>query len=796
MFFQLMIIAVTRGYFMEHYCSFDKINGKSYIVVSNESVIEVSESFARMTEYSADDFLHKNIKEFLEILRIGPNFDIESIDGDKDYFIFTKTLDVRFVKIGMTGNGLEKIYVFSEEPNSRPDVKFSAIEALCSHNKFGVAVYNTPDITLLKANQTYLNFLDKPFNNRENSIGKKIYEIISGWVGSSSEDIWRNVLSTQKPFYSDEYMFEFDRGITYWEASLTPVFENGILKYCIEITTDITEKVLNRKKIEEQAKVIEQQKRELEIILDNMTDGVVVADKDGRLLKLNTEGKRLLYQIETTSVLGETFKTTRYLDSEFKDIPYENMPLPRSLNGEKVKNSRIIIRRPDKELIADVDASPIYDTDGNIVMTVGIFRDVTEQVQKDATIRKQKELLESIVDNSPDNLSVIDSVGKYLFFKNHLVQDIGVEFDSIDDFYAAAKFCDSSGNEFAQDRQVGYRVLNGETVKNEIITIKGEEQEYYVLSNAKPIYDSDGKFLYGISYTRNVTEHIKSQQALQETQEKLLKSEREKNEALQRSMMMKDEFLSLISHEFKTPINVINMAIQTLNVVYKDQMTDKVKSYIGTIKQNANRQLRLVNNLLDITRANAGRIKVHKSNLDIVFLTKAITESVYEFASKKKVQMTFVSKLAKKVIGVDDEKYERILLNLLSNAIKFTPEGGSIVVSLHSLKGKICVEVTDSGIGIPSEKIDIIFERFGQVDSSLSRQAEGTGIGLSLVKKFVEALGGVISVKSKVGKGTTFKVLLLDQTVIEESNEKPMFNLMDDNRLIQTMDVEFSDIYL
>jgi signal transduction histidine kinase len=104
--------------------------------------------------------------------------------------------------------------------------------------------------------------------------------------------------------------------------------------------------------------------------------------------------------------------------------------------------------------------------------------------------------------------------------------------------------------------------------------------------------------------------------------------------------------------------------------------------------------------------------------------------------------------------------------------------------------------VKDSGIGIPPDKIDVIFEKFGQVDSSLSRQAEGTGIGLSLVKKFVEALGGNISVKSKVGKGTVFTILLPDEKAAEEQDDKPASDLMMDSRLINTARIEFSDIYL
>lgn len=158
------------------------------------------------------------------------------------------------------------------------------------------------------------------------------------------------------------------------------------------------------------------------------------------------------------------------------------------------------------------------------------------------------------------------------------------------------------------------------------------------------------------------------------------------------------------------------------------------------IRLNSFRQLRLVNNILDITRANAGRIKVNKSNIDIIFMTKAIVDSVYTYASQKSIDIIFSSSVKQKIVGIDDEKYERILLNLLSNAIKFTPEGKSISVKILSRRDGICIEVKDKGIGIPQEKADIIFERFGQVDSSLSRQAEGTGIGYLWLRNLLKQL--------------------------------------------------------
>jgi signal transduction histidine kinase len=172
-----------------------------------------------------------------------------------------------------------------------------------------------------------------------------------------------------------------------------------------------------------------------------------------------------------------------------------------------------------------------------------------------------------------------------------------------------------------------------------------------------------------------------------------------------------------------------------------NELSSKAKRYIDTIRQNSLRQLRLVSNLLDITRGTADQIRLHKKSVDIVLLTRLITDSVKIYAAQKNLQITFVSDFDKKLIFIDDEKYERIVLNLLSNAIKFTPKGKSIQVRLYKEKDYINLEVKDEGVGIPKEKIGLIFERFGQVDNSLSRQAEGTGMGLYLVKMFVEQNG-------------------------------------------------------
>ena len=252
----------------------------------------------------------------------------------------------------------------------------------------------------------------------------------------------------------------------------------------------------------------------------------------------------------------------------------------------------------------------------------------------------------------------------------------------------------------------------------------------------------------------------------------------------------KDRFIALISHEFKTPITIINAAIQAMNIICKNEITPKIASYLNKINRNSLRQLRLVDNLLDITRIKDGQIKISEKSIDIVFHTKEIVDSVRIYALQKNIPLSFRSDPDKMILLLDEQKYERILLNLISNAIKFTPPGKSIEVCLSTEYEWLKVEVADTGIGIPKEKQDMIFERFGQVDSSLSRQAEGTGIGLYLVKSFVTLLGGEITLVSEEGLGSSFTVYLPLKTDLSQTDgENPL-----DDKVEYATSLEFSDI--
>lgn len=285
------------------------------------------------------------------------------------------------------------------------------------------------------------------------------------------------------------------------------------------------------------------------------------------------------------------------------------------------------------------------------------------------------------------------------------------------------------------------------------------------------------------------------EKALVKSEELLIQAEKEKNELLEKALVTKDEFITLISHEFKTPINVIYSAVQLIETVYSNKLPNRVRELISSIKQNTFRQIRLSNNLLDITALNSGEYKFCTRNIDIVLLTKIIADSTESYLNQKNIELSFKSNEEHKFINIDDEKYERIILNLLSNAAKFTDYGGRIYIELNvnDELNIMRIEVNDTGIGIPEEKQKLIFENFEQVDRNLSRPAEGTGIGLSLVNLLVNILGGTIELESEKNIGSKF-IVTLPIIKVEDNNENEALLDIDD-RIINKVKVEFSDIY-
>lgn len=264
---------------------------------------------------------------------------------------------------------------------------------------------------------------------------------------------------------------------------------------------------------------------------------------------------------------------------------------------------------------------------------------------------------------------------------------------------------------------------------------------------------------------------------------------------------LKTEFIANMSHELRTPLNIIFSTAQLFSV-YINQETNlnnivKLNEYTNYIKQNCYRLLRLVNNIIDISKIDSKFMELNLKNQNIVQVAEEITLSTIQYVSGMSRTIIFDTDIEEKIMAFDEEKMERILLNLISNATKFTKPGDTIEVSLQDKGNTVILYVKDNGIGIPENKLSQIFERFKQVDPVLSRAHEGSGIGLSIVKSLVEMHGGTISVQSKYHEGTEFTISLPSKLVADTNNNNNN-NLKSDfiyHTNSEKTQVEFSDIY-
>lgn len=299
---------------------------------------------------------------------------------------------------------------------------------------------------------------------------------------------------------------------------------------------------------------------------------------------------------------------------------------------------------------------------------------------------------------------------------------------------------------------------------------------------------------------RNISEQRQAEKKIIELNEELRDRIQEKTQLLNQVMeydKLKTEFIGNMSHEFRTPVSVILSTLQLLESTHLNnsfiEQPQKLDRHIEVMKRNCFRMIRLIDNFIDITKIDSNYIQLNIKSCEVVGIIRNIVLSVAEYAGNKGINLEFGSHIEEKLIACDLDKIEKIMLNLISNAIKFTEPGGRINVNVYEQGEYVAIEVKDTGIGIPGDKQAYIFDRFAQVDKSFTRKNEGSGIGLSLVKSFVEMHKGSIHLESEYGKGSTFMVKLpaANLAVDECCCTVEPYN----RERVERIQVEFSDIY-
>jgi PAS domain S-box-containing protein len=400
--------------------------------------------------------------------------------------------------------------------------------------------------------------------------------------------------------------------------------------------------------------------------------------------------------------------------------------------------------------------------------------DINDRKQAQEALAKYAHAVEDLYNNAPCGYHSLDSEGRLIKVNETELQWLGYTREEMMGKPLLNFFTEASRLAFIQNyprfKQQGW-------VKDwqyEMICKDGTILP--VLINATAVRDGDGNYLYNRATLFDMREQQAALRERQQAEAELRQTNKQlanTNLELARATRLKDEFLANMSHELRTPLNaILGMSEGLLEDVF-GSINERQAKAIATIERSGRHLLELINDILDLSKIESGKLELQLSDVCVSSLCDASLALVKQMALKKNIRLQ--THIADNIdsIKVDDRRLRQVLINLLSNAVKFTPEGGSVTIEVRLEAAEevnsptledtsslstpnLCFHITDTGIGISPTDIGKLFQPFMQLDSSLNRQYTGTGLGLALVQRIVNLHGGTVSVSSEIGKGSCF----------------------------------------
>ena len=519
-------------------------------------------------------------------------------------------------------------------------------------------------------------------------------------------------------------------------------------------------------------------KSDLEDLLDGIPIALWLKNKEGQYIYVNKYFCDSLH-LSKEEILGrkQSELATNYSDLLFEDSDEEIL----NNDSQQRSENEIFIHNTSKWIKSFRGSITRSSTGGKAI--VGIFNDIS--IQKQTAINKYSKLeheLQLFLDTASDLYCILNNDGTFVKVNSKFFDYLGW-----------------SDNELYNMRYD--ELIHPDDYQNSLLcrlnSEEGNTHKGHGLVNRCRCKNGEYKYIRW-NWSRMVTDNRIIMTATDVTKEIQLKKEREelmKNYELE---TLKTNFFANISHEFRTPINIILTTIQLLLTMNKscscDLDKEKFKKYCNGIKQNSYRLLRLVNNLLEMTKIDQGYCELKPLNCNIVALIENIVLSVADHIENKKRQIIFDTTEEEIITSCDPDKIETIMLNLLSNCVKFTKDNGLIEVSISHdyINNKIQVSVKDNGRTIDPKYSKVIFQRFTQIDDLLNRPCEGSGLGLALVKSLIDSHKGEIWVNTDYHDGAE---IIFTLPITKCSTNSSTYTSKTLNANIEKFNVEFSDIY-
>ena len=525
--------------------------------------------------------------------------------------------------------------------------------------------------------------------------------------------------------------------------------------------------------------------------MDGVLDyAIFMLDPQGLVLTWNRGAERIKgYSAE--EIIGQHF--SKFYPSEAIQRRWPQRELESAAATGRVEDEGWRIRKDGTRFWANVVITPLRSKDGRLLGFAKVTRDISQRREHDQALRRSEERFRLLVEGVKEYaIFLLDPNGYVMTWNSGAERIKGYKADEIIGEHFSRFYPQDALDVRWPDHELQVATEEGQFYE-EGWRIRKDGTRFFASVTITALRDENGVLTGFAKLTRDLSERQRVA-ALEENETKrdeMLEAERSARIAAQRATIIKDEFLATLSHELRTPLS----AILGWSQIFRRKGVPSPEEFqrgMEVIERNTRAQVQLIDDLLDLSRILAGRIRLDVQHLELADIAKAAVSSIEPAADTKGVRLEVVLDPRGGPVRGDAARLQQVFWNLLSNAVKFTPKGGKVQVLLQRVNSHVELRVSDTGIGMPASFLPRMFDRFSQKDGSTARTHGGLGLGLAIAKQLMDLHGGTLQGSSAgEGQGSTFIAVIPLAILVEDRADPdrvhPTFQGMEETGLLPSL---------